>query len=278
DIRLAARFIQSIRDEYPNMNVVGECWVKTPAETAYYQSGNNNKDGFDSRLPSVMDFLLKDVLHEAINQTEGWESGMARYYAHYAQDFVYANTNLLMNFLDNHDIDRFSTAVKGDVRKYKMGLAMLMTTRGYPQIYYGTEIMLEGIAGTYEGHRFDFPGGWKEDIRNAFTKAGRTDAENEVFDYLKKLLHYRKNNTVLQNGSMKQFIPQDGIYVYFRYNDDKTVLVVANNNEQEKNVNVKRFGEMIRYNTTGTEVTSGEKINLNALKVPAKTVSVFEIH
>lgn len=278
DISVAARFIQSIRNEYPNMNVVGECWVKTPAETAYYQSGNNNKDGFDSRLPSVMDFLLKDVFHEAFNQSEGWESGMARYYAHYAQDFVYANANLLMNFLDNHDIDRFSTAVKGDVRKFKMGLAMLLTTRGYPQIYYGTEIMLDGIPGSYEGHRFDFPGGWKEDKRDAFTKNGRTDAENEVFDYLRTLLHYRKNNSVLQNGRMKQFIPQDGIYVYFRYNNEKTVMVVANNNENEKNVNVKRFAEMIRYNSIGTEIISGVKINLSELKVPAKTVSVIEIH
>lgn len=278
DINVAARFIQSIRDEYPKMNVVGECWVKTPAETAYFQSGNNNKDGFDSRLQSVMDFLLKDVFHEAFNQSEGWESGMARYYAHYAQDFVYPNKNLIMNFLDNHDIDRFSTAVKGDVRKFKMGLAMLMTTRGYPQIYYGTEIMLDGIAGSYEGHRFGFPGGWKEDIRNAFTKNDRTNAENEVFNYLRTLLNYRKKNTVLQNGRMKQFIPEDGIYVYFRYNDEKTVMVVANNNEQEKPVDVKRFGEMIRYNTTGSEITSGAKINLSELKVPAKTVSVIEIH
>jgi len=277
DIKLAAKFIQSIRDEYPNMNVVGECWVKTPAETAYYQSGNNNKDGFDSRLPSVMDFLLKDVLHEAINQPEGWESGMARYYAHYAQDFVYANTNLLMNFLDNHDIDRFSTAVKGDVRKYKMGLAMLMTTRGYPQIYYGTEIMIEGIAGTYEGHRFDFPGGWKEDTRNAFTRAGRTEAENEVFDYLKKLLHYRKNNTVLQSGRMKQFIPQDGIYVYFRYNNEKTVMVMTNNNEVEKELEMKRFAEMLGGKTKATEITSGKVIDLNNVKIPAKTVWVMEL-
>ncbi len=278
DIKIAAKFIQSIRDEYPKMNVVGECWVKTPAETAYYQSGNNNKDGFDSRLQSVMDFLLKDVLHEAINQPEGWETGMARFYAHYAQDFVYPNTNLLMNFLDNHDIDRFSTAVKGDVRKFKMGLALLLTTRGYPQIYYGTEIMLDGIAGSYEGHRFDFPGGWKEDKRDAFTKTSRTDAENEVFNYLRTLLNYRKNNPVLQNGRMKQFIPQDGIYVYFRYNDQKTLMIVANNNEEEKYVDVKRFSEIIRFNNVGSEITSGVSINLNELKVPAKTVSVFEIH
>lgn len=173
DIKTAARFIQAIRNEYPTMNVVGECWVKTPAEIAYYQSGNNNKDGFDSRLTSVMDFCLKDVFSAAFNENESWDNGMAKFYSLYAQDFVYANPNMIMNFLDNHDIDRYSTAVKRDVLKYKMALAMLITARGYPQIYYGTEIMLDGIRGDYQGHRFDFPGGWAADKRNAFTTEGR---------------------------------------------------------------------------------------------------------
>ena len=137
--------------------------------------------------------------------------------------------------------------------------------------------MLEGIAGTYEGHRFDFPGGWKEDTRNAFTRAGRTEAETEVFDYLKKLLHYRKNNTVLQSGRMKQFIPQDGIYVYFRYNNEKTVMVMTNNNEVEKELEMKRFAEMLGGKTKATEITSGKVIDLNNVKIPAKSVWVMEL-
>ena len=241
DIKTAAKFIQEIRNEYPNMNVVGECWVKTPAEIAYYQSGNNNKDGFDSRLTSVMDFCLKDVFSSAFNENESWDGGMARFYSLYAQDFVYPNPNMIMNFLDNHDIDRYSTAVKRDLLKYKMGLAMLITSRGYPQIYYGTEIMLDGIPGDYQGHRFDFPGGWATDKRNAFTADGRTNAENEVFTYLKTLLNYRKNNPVLQNGRMKQFIPENGIYVNFRYNYNKTIMIIANNNQSVKNLNLNRF-------------------------------------
>ncbi|MEI8274072.1 MAG: alpha-amylase family glycosyl hydrolase, partial [Paludibacter sp.] len=203
DIKTAARFIQAIRNEYPNMNVVGECWVKTPAEIAFYQSGNQNNDGFDSQLTSVMDFCLKDVLSASFNEHESWDGGMARFYSLYAQDFVYPNPNIIMNFLDNHDIDRYATAVKNDVQKYKMALAMLITARGYPQIYYGTEIMLDGIAGSYEGNRYDFPGGWTSDKRNAFSPQSRTNAENEVFNYLKSLLNYRKNNRVLQNGKMK---------------------------------------------------------------------------
>jgi len=279
DIKVAAEFIQTIRNEYPNMNVVGECWVKTPAEIAYYQSGNNNKDGFDSRLTSVMDFCLKDVFTSSINEQEGWESGMARYYAHYAQDFVYANTNLIMNFLDNHDIDRFSTAVKRDVAKYKMGLALLIASRGYPQIYAGTEIMLDGIAGNYEGHRFDFPGGWASDKRNAFKTEGRTNQENEIFEYTRKLLNYRKLNPVLQSGKMKQFIPYDGIYVYFRYNDSKTLMIVANNNTIEKSVNTERFNEMLEGKSKATDIISTNEFSLkNQINIPAKTVLILEIN
>ena len=279
DLKTAARFIQSIRSEYPNMNVVGECWVKTPAEIAYYQSGNNNKDGFDSRLTSVMDFVLKDVFSTAFNEPDSWDGGMSRFYSHYAQDFVYANQNLIMNFLDNHDIDRYSTVVKRDVRKYKMALAMLLTARGYPQIYYGTEIMLDGIAGSYEGNRFDFPGGWTSDKRNAFKPEGRTNDENEVFNYLRILLNYRKNNTVLQSGLMKQFIPENGLYVSFRYNDKKTLMIIANNNLENKELNLNRFSEMLNGKTDGIEITTSKNYSLQIpVSVPAKTVLILDIN
>ena len=278
DIKTAARFIQSIRNEYPNMNVVGECWVKTPAEIAYYQSGNNNKDGFDSRLTSVMDFCFKDVFSAAFNEKESWDNGMAKFYSLYAQDFVYPNSNLIMNFLDNHDIDRYSTAVKRDVAKFKMALAMLITARGYPQIYYGTEIMLDGIPGNYEGHRFDFPGGWVSDKRNAFTVDGRTKEENEVFNYLRELLNYRKAHPVLQNGEMKQFIPENGIYVYFRYNADKTMMIISNNNTETKELNPDRFSEMLSGKSTALEITTLKNYNLAApVSIQGKTVLILDI-
>jgi neopullulanase len=278
DIHVAAKFIQSIRNEYPNMNVVGECWVKTPAEIAYYQSGNNNKDGFDSRLTSVMDFCLKDVLSASFNENESWDGGMSRFYAHYAQDFVYQNPNMIMNFLDNHDMDRYSNSVNQDVAKYKMGLAMLITARGYPQIYYGTEIMLDGIRGNYQGCRFDFPGGWPTDKRNAFTAEGRTNTEKEVFNYLRKLLNYRKNNPVLQNGKMKQFVPENGIYVFFRYNADKTIMVIANNNPTKNDVILYRFKEMLPGKSTGTDILTGKNFDLKSVvSVPEKSVLILEL-
>lgn len=278
DLKTAAQFLQSIKNEYPTMSVVGECWVKTPAEIAYYQSGNKNKDGFDSKLTSVMDFCLKDVLSTSFNEQESWDGGMSRFYALFAQDFVYPNANMVMNFLDNHDIDRFSTSIKRDVRKYKMGLGLLMTVRGYPQIYYGTEIMIDGIPGDYQGHRFDFPGGWTSDKRSAFTPTGRTSAENEVFDYTKALLNYRKNNPVLQSGLMKQFIPENGIYVFFRYNKDKTIMVITNNNDKSTKLDLTRFKEMLSSKKDGIDIISATHYSLeNLLTVPSKTVLILDV-
>ncbi|MDD3196403.1 MAG: alpha-amylase family glycosyl hydrolase, partial [Paludibacter sp.] len=151
DLPTAARFIQAIRNEYPAMTVVGECWLNTSQEIAYFMSGNTNKDGFDSRLQSVMDFPLGNVFQQAFTEKEGWNEGLARFYMHFALDFAYPRTDLIMNFLDNHDIDRYSEVVNQDVRVYKMALAMLATVRGYPQLYYGNEIMLGGVRGSYEG-------------------------------------------------------------------------------------------------------------------------------
>ena len=207
------------------------------------------------------------------------DGGMARFYGLYAQDFVYANPNLIMNFFDNHDIDRFSTSVKRDVQKYKMALAMLISARGYPQIYSGTEIMLDGIPGNYEGHRFDFPGGWASDKRNAFTENGRSVAENVIYNYLKQLLNYRKNNPVLQNGKMKQFIPENGIYVNFRYNSEKTIMIIANNNHDIKELQLVRFNEMLKGKTEGVEITSSKIYKLQySVSIPAKTVLILELN
>ena len=218
-----------------------------------------------------MDFCLKDVFSVSFSEKESWDRGMARFYGHFAQDFVYPNPKMIMNFLDNHDIDRYSTAVKRDVRKYKMGLALLLTVRGYPQIYYGTEILLDGISGDYHG--------WATDKRNAFTAEGRTVDENEVFNYTRTLLNFRKNNPVLQNGMMKQFIPQNGIYVFFRYNNEKIVMIIANNNLENKELQLSRFDEMLSGKNVGVEITSGKQILLNnPITIPTKTVYVIEIN
>lgn len=279
DIKTAAAFINAIKNEYPKMNAVGECWMNTPQEIAYYQSGNNNKDAFDSGLQSVMDFPLGVVFNNAFAENDGWNSGMARFYMHFALDFAYPNTKLLMNFLDNHDVDRYSSIVGRDLKKFKMALAMLLTVRGYPQIYYGTEIMLEGKMGSYEGHRYTFPGGWPGDQRDAFTAEGRTSEENEVYNYLRTLLQIRKNSPVLQSGKMKHFIPGDGIYVYFRYNEAKTVMVIVNNNEETKSVALDRFSEMLTAKSVGIDVMRGVAVKLDdKLVVEGKSVNIYDLN
>ena len=278
DLPTAARFIDRIRREYPKLTVVGECWMNTAQEIAYFMSGNNNKDGFDSKLQSVMDFPLGNVFQQAFTEKEGWNEGMARFYMHFALDFAYPRTDLIMNFLDNHDIDRYSEVVGKDVKLYKLALAMLTTVRGYPQIYYGNEIMLGGKRGSYEGHRFNFPGGWPGDAVNAFSENGRSPEEQEVFSYLQKLLQYRKANEVLHTGAMKQFIPEDGVYVYFRYNDDKTVMVVVNNNDDPKELKPDRYAEMLHSVVSGRNIISGEVYPINSsIVLEGKSANIFEL-
>ena len=156
---------------------------------------------------------------------------------------------------------------------------MLVASRGYPQIYYGTEVMLDGIPGNYEGHRFDFPGGWAGDKHNAFNADTRTVKENEIFNYLKALLHYRKANPVLQSGKMKQFIPENGVYVFFRYNSTKTVMVVCNNNENENVLSTDRFTEATKSFVSGTDIISGKTVDIqNTVTIPGKTVLILELH
>jgi len=278
DLNMAALFVKSIRAEYPKITVVGECWLKTPPEIAFYQSGTFNHKNFNSQMQSVMDFPLKDVFETALTEEDAWDKGLIKFYNHFAMDFVYRNPNMIMNFLDNHDITRYSVTVKKDVAAYKMALAILCTTRGYPQIYYGTEIMIDGTDSNYEGARFDFTGGWKEDKRDAFTKDGRTIIENKIFNHLQKILMFRKTSTALQSGEMKHFIPQDGTYIYFRYNEKQTVMIAVNNSKQSKTVDLERFNEMNILGAQAVDVISGQKYSLNkTITIPARTALVLDV-
>jgi glycosidase len=274
----AANFLKSIKNEYPKITIVGECWLKTPAEIAYYQSGTFNRQNFNSQIQSVMDFPLKDVFETALTEDDAWDKGLIKFYNHFALDFVYRDPNMLMNMIDNHDIRRYSVTVNRDLSVYKMALAMLATVRGYPQIYAGTEIMLTGGEDNYEGTRFDFPGGWQDDKRNAFTAEGRTAEENEIFRYLQKLLFFRKSNSALQTGEMKQFLPQNGTYFYFRYDEKNIVMIAVNNAKEPKTVELERFNEMNILGAEAMEITTNQKYKLDkTLTIPPKTVLVLNI-
>jgi glycosidase len=180
--------------------------------------------------------------------------------------------------LDNHDMTRFANVVDNDVKVIKMGMAMLSTVRGYPQFYYGDEILIEGGMGAYEDARRCFPGGWAHHEVNAFDSKQRTKEQNEVYNYLRSILQFRKTSEAITKGNMKQFLPHDGIYCYFRYTENQTVMVVVNNNEKAKDLNLMRFNEMDIVGRQARDVVTGKEVKLkDTYKFAGKTVTILEV-
>lgn len=251
-----------------------------PAQIAYWQSGVKNSNGYNSHLPSVMDFAWQGACHFAYNENDmEWDKGVMRFYNNFSMDYLYANPQNILTFLDNHDTYRIAETLSYNVPKMKLALTHLLTTRGIPQLYYGTEIMLGGNKQLGDDDiRREMPGGWKGDERDAFTKEGRTAEENEVFNFSRQLLHYRKNNPVLQTGKMMQFVPKDNVYVYFRFNAQKTVMVILNNNTHSKVLNGERFNEVLsKYSCAKNILTRRVKSSLSTFRIPAKTSQILEL-
>ncbi|TLX75344.1 alpha-amlyase [Labilibacter sediminis] len=275
-----AVWTQHIFNEYPNFNIVGEAWITETAKLCYWQKDFPNKDGYNSHLPSLMDFPLQDAMKKAFAEEEGWNTGMARLYNTLADDHLYTDPMNMVVFPDNHDEGRILHSLNNDIDKLKMALTYSATTRGILQIYYGTEILMNGNG--FEGHakiRLDYPGGWEGDNINAFTKEGRTAEQNQVFNLTKKLLNYRKQSEALKFGNTLHFIPEDGIYVYFRYTDHETIMVILNNNNKGvKKVDTSRFKEIMASFSEGKNIITGRKINdLNLINIKAKSAIVLEL-
>jgi len=259
DKKFMSRWVEEVLLEYPKFNIVGEVWFENNiSNTAYWQRGSKNKDGYQSTLPSVTDFPLCFTIPKALNEPTGFDTGLRKLYNTLCQDFIYPDPNGNLIFLDNHDMTRFFLSVKKDIRKLKMGLAFLLTTRGIPQLYYGTELLMDGDGGYHPNIRKDFPGGWPGDNANAFTAAGRTTDQNEVYSYLKKLLDWRKSQTIIHSGKLLHYIPQDNVYVYFRYDGKKCVMIVLNANDNKKTLNTSPFSQVLKSFTKGTEVITNQ--------------------
>ncbi|MFO7979168.1 MAG: glycoside hydrolase family 13 protein [Bacteroidales bacterium] len=280
----ADRFFMSqwgkyVMTEYPYFNIVGESWTGVPAMISYFQGGKNNHDGYDSNIPAVFDFSLYDAIGLAFEEEQGWDTGMMRLYNSLAQDYLYANPYNLVIFGANHDTDRFLTRVGGDVDKLKMALALIFTTRGIPSVYTGTELLFEAFE--HDGHgvmRRGFPGGWPGDPINAFTTEGRTPEQNEMVDYITQLLTWRQQKQVLHNGWLVHFVPDDNIYVYFRVNEDETVMVILNNNEQEKTLDMSRFSDRIAGYTRANDVmTQQVREGFEQWSIPANAAMIMEL-
>jgi glycosidase len=197
-----------------------------------------------------------------------------------ANDFVYADPKRILVFGDNHDMDRLFTQLGKDVSLTKMALTYFLTVRGIPQVFYGTELLAENSdhPNNHGYIRSDFPGGWKDDKVNGFTGAGLSAEQLSVQTYLKQLLNWRKNNSVIADGETLHFAPFDGVYVYFRYSNEKTIMVVMNKNEKEISIETKRFAEILKNKTDAVNVLTGETIAVaNSFSVAAKTALVLEL-
>ena len=278
DLDYMAEWAKAIKAEYPNLNSFGETWVQGVPSQTYFTEGNVVNQGFDSGLDGVTDFQALWAVNEALNGKFGWTDGVVRLYNTLAYDYQYKDATKNVVFLDNHDLNRFYSVVNEDFSKYKSGIAWVLTTRGIPQFYYGNEILMTGTTTPDGKVRLDFKGGWPEDKVNKFTAAGRTEKENEAFNYVRKLANYRKNNEVLQTGKMMQFVPQDGVYVYFRYNADKTVMMLMNGEEKEVTVSTARFAERTSGYTQAVNVATDEVLaDMSQIKIPAKTTLVLEL-
>jgi glycosidase len=246
--------------------------------TSYFQVKPKNRDGYVGNLPSVTDFPLCFALNKAFNEKDDWEEGLAKIYYALLQDVAYSNPFNNLIFLDNHDMTRFATSVNSDINKQKMGFAALLTLRGIPQIFYGMELGMVGNGNNHGTLRADMPGGWKGDSLNVFTEAGRTPEQRELFNYLKTILTWRKSKSVIHSGKFMHFIPENGLYVYFRYTDSESVMVILNNNEEVKTLDTKRFRERLDGFTRGKNIVTNETLStLQDISLPAKSATIIEL-
>lgn len=269
---------QALLTEYPNIHLFGESVVNNPVGQAFFVK-NTLGFPFKSNQPGALDFVLYNATNDALNQKFDWDSGVNRIQQVLAQDVVYANPLKLVTFLENHDTDRYYSVIGEDFDKYKMGVAFLLTTRGTPHWYYGTEILMKGTKNPTDAEvRKDFPGGFPGDKDDKFTAAGRDKRENEAFDFVKKLANYRKMTPALQTGKLTQFVPRNGVYVYFRYDAAKTIMVVMNSNETEISVDTVPFAERMRGFTTAKDIVTGKTISdLKLMPAPGRTTLVLEL-
>jgi glycosidase len=282
DKEAMAKWAKAITDEYPNFNIVGEAWLYSSAHIAAWQKDSKIGEAanYNSNLPSVMDFTLYSDLPKALKEKEGWDAGMAKLYNVFTSDFLYPNINNLLVFFENHDTERFNEIFNGNPADYKLAMTLIATVRGIPQLYYGSEVGMRGDKnkGGDADIRRDFPGGWKSDKINAFNPSSQTSEQKEFYQFTQKLLNWRKGMDVIHTGRTKNFVPQNNIFVYFRYNEKESVMVILNNNEADQTIDVKHFAESLKGFSKGKDVISGREFSVNEnFQIPAKSSMVIEL-
>jgi len=270
---------EAIRREYPDFFMFGETWVHGVPIQVYFDGNTHVEKNFDSKVNGLTDFQVYYAIQEALNSSFGWTSGTARLYYTFAMDYLYGNPSDNVLFLDNHDLSRFYSVVGEDLAKFKMGIAFLMTARGIPSIYYGTEILMKNFAQPDGKVREDFPGGWPDDTISKFETEGRSKEENDAFEYIRKLAQWRAGSEAASKGKMMQFVPgQNGVYVYFRYTENESVMVVMNPSGKEERIITGRFDERTGGYRKAVNVLTGENLPLRpSMRIPDRTCLVLEL-
>ncbi|BFP41662.1 glycoside hydrolase family 13 protein [Flavobacteriaceae bacterium GF1] len=268
DKNFMAQWAKDIMREYPNFNIVGEEWSDNPLLVGYWQDGAKNRDGYRSYLPTTMDFPIQTTFAAAFKESEKeWGKGLVKLYTALANDFHYANPSSIMLFGDNHDMDRVHTQMNEEVALTQMAMAFVLTAPRIPQVYYGTEILMQNSAkpGDHGLIRTDFPGGWTGDTVNAFSGEGLTEDQKGMQDFMKKLLNFRKTSSAIHSGNTKHFAPYDGVYALFRYDADQITMLILNKNNGPIALDLNRFAEMDIAGKTFTNVVTGTSQTLGAV-------------
>jgi neopullulanase len=277
DLTFMNRCNKALEEEYPKLSIFGETWVHGVPNQSYFVQNNYNIP-FKSNLQAATDFQTLWGITDAMTKDFGWNDGVNRLYTTLAQDFVYKDAMRNVIFLDNHDLARFYSVIGENMDKYKSALNWLLTCRGIPQFYYGGEIGMTGTTSPNDGYvRQDFPGGWATDANNKFTNEGRTQKENEIWKHIAALANFRKTSSAITSGKMMQFVPEDGLYVYFRYDSKQTVMVVMNTAKAEKKVVIKRFEERTKRFSSLKNIHTGERMPLADFSLREMGSGVYEL-
>ncbi|WP_290790976.1 glycoside hydrolase family 13 protein [Flavihumibacter sp. UBA7668] len=265
DLAFMNRCNKALLEEYPRISIFGETWVHGVPNQAYFTENNLGDVPFKSNLPGTTDFqTLFYGIQESLTKPFGWTDGVNKLYTTAAQDYMYRDPMKQVIFLDNHDLARFYSVIGEDTAKYKLALSWLLTFRGIPQLYYGNELLMTGFTNPDGWVRLDFKGGWPGDKENKFTAAGRTPKENSVYQHIRTLAQFRKTSSALKTGKMMQFVPEDGVYVYFRYDGSQTVMCIMNTMPHAKTLDFNRFAERTAGFKSGVDIPSGISYSLTA--------------
>jgi len=278
DQNFSANWSKAVTEEYPDLNITGEVWYEQPSVLSYWQKGKLNANGYQSYLPSLFDFPLQLALVKSLNSDNSWGNGWVYLYETLALDFEYPDPDHLVVFADNHDMSRIYAQLDNDIEKVKLALAYIFTTRGIPEMYYGTEIIMNSPKTRDDGLvRGDFPGGWLQDTINAFSGEGLNAQQKAMQQYVKKILNWRKTATAIQNGKLTHFVPENGLYVYIRHNEQQQIMVVLNKNATSQTLNLDRFRKLLSQHHIGEEIITGKPISLDQLlQVPAMQAMIID--